>query len=122
MKFTTSDGEHKWEGQELEVKSDPLIDPGSGQAVIIRVFEFEGNAETLKRMKPTKQELFNSHIGQIKIMLWGDGLETFEGVEPKIVTSKKSDKYRIAIACKPRMGVSVSETPQTLQDLIHTNA
>lgn len=118
-KFTTTDGKHVWEGQELEVKSDPLVDSGTGTAVIIRVFEFEANPETLKRMKPTKQELFNAHAGQIKMMLWGDGLETFEGVEPKIVTSKKVDKYRIYVACKARPGIAVNETLKTLQELIH---
>lgn len=120
--FKTVGAEHAWEGQDIEVKSDPLVDSGTGKPVILRVFEFSANPEMLKKMRPTKQELFSGHAMQIKTMLWADGLQPFEGISPTVNTSKKREKYRIFVTCEPRPGISVLERPQTLQEITKAHA
>lgn len=117
QQFTTTDGKYGWFGQEVEVHSDPLIDSGSGKPVIIRMFEFAANPEILKQEKPTKQQLFDNHAAQIRSFLWRDGLQPYEGVSPKVSTSKKREKYRIFVACEPKPGVVLLERPKKLQDL-----
>jgi hypothetical protein len=117
-KFVTTDDKHAWHGQEIEVSSDPLVEEGPrGRTIVLRSFYFKANPEIMKRDKPTKQQLFNSHAKQIELMLWGDGLIPFHGVEPKLIVSKKRDEYKIFIACEARNGVTITETPTLLQDL-----
>lgn len=115
--FTTNDGDKDWYGQELEVKSDPLIDYKNEGAVILRFFYFKANAEIMKRDKPTKQMIFNNHAKQIELMLWSDGLEPMQEIPPRIITSKKRDEYKIFVTCKPRRGVALDQTPLTLQQI-----
>ena len=62
-----------------------------------------------------KQELFNMHWRQIRVMLWGDGLVPNEDAEPRIVIDK--DKYRIFILCQPRLNTFVADKLKTLQDI-----
>lgn len=113
-------GEGDWYGQEASARSQPLVDSGTGIPVIMRFFEFKANTEVLKKGKPDKQELFNSHAQQIKIMLWADGLQPFEAIEPRIILSKKKDSYRIMVGCIPKNGVALTDTTKTLQELIKT--
>lgn len=115
--FVTTSPGHKWEGQDIEVKSDPLIDSGTGKPVIIRMFQFAANPEILKKFKPTKQELFNSHATQIKHMLWADGLRPLDGISPSVNTSKKREMYRIFVTCEARLGLNIIEKPKTLQEI-----
>ncbi len=120
--FRTQDEKHTWEGQDIEVKGDPLVNDNTGRPIILRVFEFQANPVTLKKMRPNKQELFNSHAMQIKTMLWGDGLQVVKEVPPKIIISKKKDRYQIFVTCELKTGVSLLEQTQTLQDLLKPNA
>ncbi len=113
-------GGDDWYGQEANVQSGPLVDSGTGIPVIMRFFEFKANPVNLKRDKPTKQDLFNSHYHQIKTTLWADGLKVLEGIEPAIILSKRKDSYRIMVTCIPKEGVSLLESTQTLQQLIKT--
>lgn len=114
--------EGKWTGQEIGVNSDiPLVDEGKGKPYIIRQFEFRFSPEVLQKIQqkkipaPTRQELFNTHVKQIRITLWGDGLVPMEEIEPRIIIGKK--KYKIIILCQPRFGTMVAERPQTLQEI-----
>lgn len=114
--------QHKWTGQEIGVDSNiPLIDAGTGKPYIIRQFEFSFNPEMAKKIQdkkypaPTKQELFNSNWRQIQVMLWGDGLVPYQGVEPRMIVGKK--KYKIILLCEPRTGVVVANKPRTLQEI-----
>lgn len=111
----------QWYGQQVTTTSDPLADLGTGQAAIIRTFEFKANPEVLKREMPTKQQLFDNHAAQIKLFLWKDGLEPIDTVEPRIVLSKNKDNYRIYVGCKAKAGVIIADTPTTLQDLVKPN-
>lgn len=111
-----------WYAQQVEAKSDPMMDKGIGDAIILRTFDFEANPVSFKQLKPTKQDLFNSHAQQIKMFLWQDGLEPIDIIKPTIVISKKKDGYRIFVGCKPKAGVALMEKPQTLQDIMKHNA
>lgn len=116
--FKTVGTEHAWEGQEIEVHSDPLIETGTrGKTIVLRSFYFKANPQVMKEKKPTKQDIFNSHAKQIELMLYSDGLMPFHGVEPKLIISKKRDEYKIFIACEAMPGVTFAETPRTLQEL-----
>lgn len=120
--FSTHDDKYSWEGQEVQVNSDPVIDPGTGETVLMRVFDFGANPEALKRDKPSKQQIFDNHIKQIQTMLWSDGLEPMKELNPLIQVSKKKEKYRIILWCRARAGVVWSDKPQNLQDIMKNNA
>ncbi len=102
-----------WYGRDLQTNSDPLIDSGTGRPMIIRQFQFVFNPNL--KQKPTKQDLFNSHWPQMKIMLWGDGLVANTDVEPRMIVGKR--KYRIFLLCEPKLRTMVAERPLTLQQL-----
>lgn len=109
--------EGKWYGNELEVKSDPIIDPGTGETVVLRVFEFKINPELSQNARPSNQELFNSHATQIRHMLFKDGLIAFEGgegLEPRVQFSKLKREYRIIVPCKAKLGQSFQQKAQVL--------
>lgn len=121
--FQTVGQKDKWTGQEVEVTSDPLIEGSNpGKTIVLRSFYFKANPELLKAQKPTKQQLFDSHVKQIELMLWNDGLMPFKEVEPRVITSKKRDEYKIFMACEARPGVTFAHNPTKLQDLIKTDA
>lgn len=116
-----------------EIKSDlaPMLDPGTGQALILRQFEFYFDPLTINKIikkqipAPTKQELFNSNWPQIRIILWGDGLVANQDVEPRVVVSKK--KYKIFLLCIPRTKQSgvkemVADRPQNLSEILNKSA
>lgn len=119
--FTTTDGEHGWYGQTVEAISDPLIDLGTGENILLRVFDFSANPETLKRDKPTKQQLFDSHVKQIDAMLWSDGLAPAREMNPLIQLSKEKEKYRILLWCRAKGGVAWADAPRKLQDITKSN-
>lgn len=112
--------ELKWEGEEVQAESKTKIeeDTGTGQAVILRFFEFGVNVEEFKKHKPTAQELFNSHYRGMTSLMWGDGLKPFEGVEPRLQFSKDKKKYRFIMACVPSAGNVLTDKPKTLSQLL----
>ena len=120
-KFIGFKGKEKWQGSQVQVESQPLIDPGVGQPTIIRTFIFKANPEFLKKNKGLrgidKQELFNNHWRLLQIELWKDGLMAVEEVSPKITFRK--NHYFIQITCKARFGVIVVDSPQKLQDYLN---
>lgn len=119
-KFKAIDKGNEWEGEELSAEADTKLeqDTGTGEAIILRFFDFGADPLVFKDHKPSAQELFNGHIKGIEALLWGDGLKPYEGVEPRLMFSKDKKFYRFIIACKPTIGSSILETPQTLTDLI----
>lgn len=108
----------QWEGEEVQAQSDTKLesDLGTGQAVIIRFFEFGADPEMFKQHKPTAQELFNSHRKGIEALLWRDGLKPYEGLEPRLMFSKNQKNYRFIITCIP-MNI-LTDTPRTLSQLL----
>ena len=112
--------EGEWIDQDLAVKADtPLIDSATGKKLIVRLFDFQWHKEIKKqdieRAKSNKQELFNNYANYIKSFLWKDGLSVREDHDPKLIFTKQG--YRIAVLCEARLGVSIFEKGQTLQDI-----
>ncbi len=108
----------QWEGEEIGVQSDTKLesDTGTGQAFVMRFFEFGANVEVFKQHKPTAQELFDSHRKGIEALLWRDGLKPYQGVEPRLVFSKNEKSYRFVITCTPTQ--ALVDTPNTLKELL----
>src|SRR3990167_7355938 len=118
--FELEIGKEKWGGTAMQADSVPLIDPGIGSANIIRTFIFTLNPE-FKKKNPRlnqidRQEFFNNHWKYLQLELWKDGLVPNEDHQPKLTFRKKF--YFFQIVCKPRLGVMVAETPQTLQETL----
>lgn len=105
----------KWEGREVAVKGEPLVDSGTGQKLYIRNFQFSRNP-AYKGRQLSNQEIFNWHWKEIERFMWGDGLIPYKGAEPRV--SHKGDKYIITIVCEPRFGVSAFDDSYTLQQFL----
>lgn len=120
QKFIGFKGKEKWQGSQVQVESQPLIDLGVGQPRIIRTFMFKANPKFFQKNKGlkgiNKQELFNNHWQSLQIELWKDGLTADEEISPKITFKKIY--YFIQIVCRARLGVIVADTPQKLQDYL----
>lgn len=110
----------EWEGQEIGAVSDTHLefDTGTGQAIVLRFFDFGANPEAFKDHVPSAQELFDSHRKGIEALLWRDGLKPYEAIQPRFMISKNKEYYRFIIGCIPILGKVLSDTPRTLKDLI----
>lgn len=109
------------EVQQLQVESKTHLedDIGSGNAAIIRMFEFGMNLHTFNEVRPTKQQIFNSHLKGIEVALWKDGLKPLTSVEPKITLDAKTRTYRIFVGAQPMKGHILREQPKTLKQIVH---
>ena len=108
-------GDTKYEyGADLNAEGVPLRDPGTGQTVSIRTFDFKVNPQ-LKKI-PDKQTLFNAHARQILTILWGDGLIPLEEVAPRVIIDVKRRRYQFFIPCKARREVLFMEKPKNLSE------
>lgn len=114
---------HKHEASTVEAKSEQTHledDLGEGNAVVIRCFTFQINLEHPERIlerRPSKQDLFNSHIRGIETALWKDGLTPHLDLTPRITFDAKKLQYSIFIAAVPMKGWALNEKPQTLSEL-----
>lgn len=95
----------QWYGQSLQTDGTPMVDDGTGRALILRTFEFAFNPLVIKQLKEkkvsvTKQDLFNYHWPHIKSLIWSDGLIANTDVDPRVVLGKK--RYRIFVLCEPK--------------------
>ena len=111
------------DAKSIEVQSSTKLeqDEGSGNAAVIRCFEFGINLEAFKQHKPTKQELFNSHAKGIEISLWRDGLKVIPDVTPRIVVNEKDMKYQIFVGAQPNRGhiLPYDVKTKTLKEIAH---
>ena len=110
-----------WEGQEIEVHSDELKGGETGNAVIMRFFDFKANPVAFKANPPTVQDLFNIHSKEIELSLWKDGLKPIIEVQPRFMSSKDKRYYRFVIAATPMRGQMVTQTPKTLTEILNEN-
>jgi len=101
---------------ELSTEGVPLIDPGGGGVVVIRVFKFKINPE--RKHLPGKQALFSSHAKQIETILWGDGLRPLESNPPRVIINNKEGFYQIMVPCIAARGVIFSEKDRN-PELLH---
>ena len=110
----------QWEGEEIQANSKTKLeqDTGTGEAFVLRFFDFGTNLETFKQHKPTAQELFDSHRKGIEPLLWRDGLAPCSEVEPRLMFSKGKKFYRFVITCKQSKGHLLFTEPKTLSQLL----
>ena len=99
-------------GADLDVKGVPLIDPGEGKTISIRVFDFKMNPQNIRHFPSNKQTVFSAHAKQISTILWGDGLQPLESVAPRVIIDKRKASYRIFVACEAQRGVLFSSQNQ----------
>lgn len=111
----------QWDAKQTEAHSELTLeaDQGDGRAVIVRNFDFKMNPETWREHQPTKQELLNSHLRQIEILLMKDGLKPFTETEPRVMISKNQQFYRIVVGAEPMKGWLLHDRPKTLSQLAH---
>lgn len=111
------------EAASIEVQSDTKIeqDTGSGEAVALRCFIFGLNVELYTKIKPTPQQLFNSHLRGIEASLWKDGWKIYPEVEPRVVVEPHKMRYLIYVAARPMRGhyLPGMEKTLTLSDVIN---
>ena len=111
------DKDTKYEfGADLSTEGTPLIDPGTGKTISIRVFDFKMNPD-LKEL-PDRQTLFNSHSRQIATILWGDGLRPLEEISPRVIIDKKGGSYKIFIPCEARLNTLFADRPKNLSEVL----
>ena len=117
-----------WEAQQIETKSDPIVDPGTGGGVIVRNFFFKAPPREKGQKPASKTEIFSGFKQMIEISLWSDGLEPLmdkqihvynrKELKPNTMLRRKMLKegadFVIMILAKPRMGVQLADTPQLL--------
>lgn len=107
----------------IEAESETKLedDPGEGEAVTLRFFDFAANPEAFKDRMPTANELFTSHLKQIEIELWKDEWRPIYEIQPRLMFAKDKSHYRIVIAARPAKGslLSFKDKPQTLKELAH---
>lgn len=108
-----------WEVSDLATTSTTHLedDTGEGKAAIIRMFEFEAKPYAFAIHTPSKQELFNTHLKGIEVMLWRDGLKIMTEVQPSLTINSKKTKYRIWVGAEPAKGHLLMERPQTLSEI-----
>ena len=118
--FIDKQEEGDYTGQTIEVRSKTKLeeDLGTGEAILLRTYEFGVNPEMFKNGDPSGQDIFNSHMKGILGMLWGDGLQPVMEMEPKIIFSKDRSKYLIMVGARPSIGQSILETPRTLSEIV----
>lgn len=111
---------HAWDAVQDQVQSDTYLedDEGYGGAAIIRQFRFGANPLAFSQHKPTKQELFNSHLKQIELLLWKDGMKILTDVSPRIILESDGSGYAIIVGAKPQRGHILSKTPNLLKDFV----
>lgn len=116
------DDKTKYEyGADLNAESSRIEDAGTGNTVLIRIFDFKMNPGKFKDFPTDTQIIFNSHVRQIATTLWGDGLRPLEEVPPRVIINKKAHSYKIFVTCEAKRGLlfSQKDQPLPLQTLIN---
>jgi hypothetical protein len=114
--------EHDASNVEAQSQTNLEMDKGEGEATIIRCFTFQMNLEKPElfiERRPSKQEIFNSHVNGIEAALWKDGMKLFHDVAPRITFDTKKLQYSIFVAARPRNGYLLTQAPQTLSQIAH---
>lgn len=115
---------HTHEASSVEAQSQTHLeqDKGEGDVAIIRCFTFQMNLENPALFidrNPSKQDLFNSHLRGIEMMLWKDGMKLLLDVPPRLTFDLQNMQYSIFIAARPMKGYDLQERPQTLTEIAH---
>ena len=106
--FIDKIGEDTYTGQTIEVQSKTKLeeDLGTGEALVLRTYEFKTNPELLQPniQFPSAQELFMSHLKGIAGMLWQDGLTPAIDLEPRLILSRDKATYLIMVWARSQRG------------------
>lgn len=103
----------KWYGKEDRTEDESVHDKGTGEPVVIRLFEFKFRPGLEKT--PTKEELLTpEYLKQIDITLWGDGLRRV--MQPR--THITEEGCKIFVPCQAATGHSFLDQPKLLQEWI----
>src|SRR3990167_1769293 len=103
----------KWYGKEDKTEEKSIHDKGTGDPVLIRLFEFRF-PPTLEVL-PTKEQLLTpEYIKHLKVQLWADGLRLV--MEPRVMIDKEGCK--IFAPCVAATGLSFLQEPKLLQEWI----
>lgn len=116
-----------WQAHQVETKSDPIRDPGTGQALIVRNFFFKAPPREKGKPTPSKREIIESQKHYMGMTLYGDGLSPLEDKAVKLYTKKELKSgilkskliqegadFVIVVVATPRQGVAVAERPNIL--------
>jgi|SRR3990167_1949890 len=103
-------------GSQLSTEGMPLIDPGIGKTISIRVFQFKMNPTKRRDFPMDRQLIFNAHAKQISTILWGDGLIPLETNAPRVIIDKKKGFYQIFVPCEAKRGVMFMDKPKNLTE------
>lgn len=110
---------HNHDVASVEAQSQTRLesDTGEGNPVVVRCFTFGMNPQVFVEQRPTKQDLFNAHLGGIEMRLFADGLKVFDEVAPRLTFDIEKKQYSIFVAARPRKGYLLQERPQTLTEI-----
>lgn len=104
--------EHKWYGSENQTEENLMHDPGQGEGIVIRHWEYQRDPS---KEKPTKDQILTpEYIKQLQMLLWADSLKLV--MEPRVEVTE--DKILIFAPCQARAGATFSEEPKYLQEWI----
>lgn len=103
--------EHKWYGKEDQTDEKLMHDGGTGEPIVIRLFEFKF-LPTLEILPTKEQILTPEYIKHMQTLLWADSLRLV--MEPRVVIEKEGCK--IFAPCQARAGATFMEEPKTLQE------
>jgi hypothetical protein len=113
----------------VETEQVPIIDPGVGDAIVLRNFFFKAIPVPKGTPRPTKAQLFGQFQNMIFTQLWADGLRPIEERKVEIHTKaelkslsktlwaeciKSGADFVIMVMAAPRKGVRLDERPLKL--------
>ena len=106
-------GEHKWYGREDRTEETKFQDRGTGEVVVIRLFEYKF-PPTLEILPTEEQILTPAYLRDLNTLLWGDALRLV--TKPRVEIQKSG--CRIFAPCVARTGQSFTESPKSIQEWI----
>ena len=117
------DKDTKYEyGADLQTDGTPIMDPGTGKTITLRVFEFAVDPRKVLFLPTDKQKIFNDHSKLILTQLWADGLRPYEGASPRVIISKDRLNYKIIVPAEARLNMMFVDRPHNLTDMLSSTS
>lgn len=117
-----------WQAHQIETKSDPIQDPGTGRGLVVRNFFFKSPPRQPGVPTPSKRQIIESHKQYMGMLLYGDGLSPLEDKAVKLYTRKELKQgilkskmiqegadFVIVVVAEAKSGVAIAERPTVLQ-------
>lgn len=109
-------GDYEWEGSSVQTDMTLLANDGTGNKVILRVFDFDLPPMKLEE-RPSVDQLLAVHKTKLTAFLWRDELVPVEKF--KLVFSPDNKHFRIFATCQAKAGSVILNEPEVLQHLMH---